>query len=220
MTNKTILVITDGIGHNDSNNFNAFNSATTPTYDYLFKNIPYSYVHTYGKHVGLPQGQMGNSEVGHMTIGSGRVLYQDLVKINISIENDTLKENEVLKHTMQKSNDIHLLGLLSDGGVHSHIKHIIALAQIVSNSGKKVFIHIITDGRDVAPDCANKYIQQIIDICDENIKIATVSGRYYTMDRDNRWDRVKKGYEAIAKAQPNTTTNILDYINKSYKNDI
>ena len=220
MTNKTLLVITDGIGHNTSNNYNAFFTANTPTYDYLFENVPYSLIHTYGKYVGLPDGQMGNSEVGHMTIGSGRVLYQDLVKVNIAIENDTLKDNDVLKNTISSSNNIHLLGLLSDGGVHSHIEHIIAMAKIAKNSNKKVFIHIITDGRDVAPDCAQKYIEQIINICDEDIKIATIAGRYYTMDRDNRWDRVKKGYDAISFANPISEFDILAYLNESYKNEI
>ena len=158
MTNKTLLIITDGIGHNPSNSFNAFSMANTPTYDYLFKNVPYSLIHTYGKYVGLPDGQMGNSEVGHMTIGSGRVLYQDLVKVNIAIEDDTLKDNTVFKNILNNSNNIHLIGLLSDGGVHSHIDHILSMAKIAKNSNKKVFIHIITDGRDVAPDCAKTYI--------------------------------------------------------------
>lgn len=220
MSNKTILVITDGIGHNDSNNYNAFKNANTPTYDYLFENVPYSLIHTYGNFVGLPNGQMGNSEVGHMTIGSGRILYQDLVKINLALEDDSLKDNEIIKETFDKSNNIHLLGLLSDGGVHSHIEHIIGLAKIAKNSGKKVYIHMITDGRDVAPDCANKYIEQIVDICDEDIKIATISGRYYTMDRDNRWDRVQKGYDAIAFANPKTTKSPVEYVKDSYNEDI
>ena len=220
MTNKTLLIITDGIGHNSSNKYNAFYSANTPTYDYLFKNVPYSLIHTYGNYVGLPNGQMGNSEVGHMTIGSGRILYQDLVKINIAIENNTLKDNEVLKNIIDNSNNIHLLGLLSDGGVHSHIDHIIAMAKIAKKEMKKVFIHIITDGRDVTPDCAKKYINQILEICDEDIKIGTIAGRYYTMDRDNRWDRVQKGYDAIAFANPSTTEDILNYVNNSYKDEI
>ena len=220
MTNKTILVITDGIGHNTSSDYNAFENAVTPTYDDLFKNTPNSLIHTYGEHVGLPAGQMGNSEVGHMSIGSGRVLYQDLVKINIAIKEDTLKDNDVLKTTIRKSNHIHLLGLLSDGGVHSHIEHIIALAKIAKASSKKVFIHMITDGRDVAPDSAAKYIKQIMDICDEDIKIATISGRYYTMDRDNRWDRVQKGYDAIATATPSSNLNPLEVLKESYNNDI
>lgn len=220
MTNKTLLIITDGIGHNSSNKYNAFYSAHTPTYDYLFKNVPYSLIHTYGNYVGLPNGQMGNSEVGHMTIGSGRILYQDLVKINIAIENNTLKDNKILKKIIDNSNNIHLLGLLSDGGVHSHIDHIIAMAKIAKKEMKKVFIHIITDGRDVAPDCAKKYINQILEICNEDIKIGTIAGRYYTMDRDNRWDRVQKGYDAIAFANPSTTEDILTYVNNSYKDEI
>ena len=220
MSKKTILVITDGIGFNESESYNAFTNAKTPIYDYLFKNVPYSLIHTYGKYVGLPDGQMGNSEVGHMTIGSGRVLYQDLVKINIAIKNDTLKDNEIIKTTIDKSKNIHLIGLLSDGGVHSHIEHIIALAKIAENANKKVFIHAITDGRDVAPNCAKEYIKQIVDICNENIKLATVSGRYYAMDRDSRWDRVQKAYEAMAFAKPKISKNIYTFIEESYKNEI
>ena len=208
MTNKTLLVITDGIGHNSSNKFNAFFSANTPTYDYLFKNTPYSLIHTYGKFVGLPDGQMGNSEVGHMTIGSGRILYQDLVKVNIAIENDTLKDNLIFKNILNTSNNIHLIGLLSDGGVHSHIEHIIAMAKISKTSNKKVFIHIITDGRDVAPDCAKIYIKRIVDSCNDKIRIATIGGRYYGMDRDNRWDRVEKAYNSMAYATPRIENDI------------
>ena len=220
MSKKTVLIITDGIGHNSSCNFNAFCNAKKPTYDYLFSNVPYSLIHTYGEYVGLPDNQMGNSEVGHMTIGSGRVLYQDLVKIHLAIKNDTLKDNVIVKNTIEKSNNIHLIGLASDGGVHSHIDHIIALAKIAQNKNKKVWLHLITDGRDVAPDCAKIYIKQVIDICNDNIKIATIGGRYYGMDRDNRWDRVELAYNAIANATPKTKDNILDFIDNSYKNEI
>ena len=220
MTNKTLLIITDGIGHNSSNNFNAFASAVTPTYDYLFNNVPYSLIHTYGKFVGLPDGQMGNSEVGHMTIGSGRILYQDLVKINIAIEENTLKDNQIFKDILTKSNNIHLLGLLSDGGVHSHIDHIIAMAKIAKAQNKKVFIHVITDGRDVAPDCAAVYINQLLEVCDDDIKIATIAGRYYAMDRDNRWDRVKKSFDAIAYSHPSTSCDILTYLKESYDSGV
>ena len=220
MSKKTVLIITDGIGHNSSCNFNAFCNAKKPTYDYLFSNVPYSLIHTYGEYVGLPDNQMGNSEVGHMTIGSGRVLYQDLVKIHLAIKNDTLKDNVIVKNTIEKSNNIHLIGLASDGGVHSHIEHIIALAKICENYGKKVWLHLITDGRDVAPDCAKIYIEKVINICNENIKIATIGGRYYGMDRDNRWDRVELAYNAIANATPKTKDNILDFIDNSYKNEI
>ena len=220
MSKKTVLIITDGIGHNSSCSFNAFCNAKKPTYDYLFKNVPYSLIHTYGEYVGLPDNQMGNSEVGHMTIGSGRVLYQDLVKIHLAIKNDTLKDNSVVKSTIEKSNNIHLIGLASDGGVHSHIDHIIALAKIAENKNKKVWLHLITDGRDVAPDCAKIYIEKVINICNENIKIATIGGRYYGMDRDNRWDRVELAYNAITNATPKTKDNILDFIDNSYKNEI
>ncbi|MCT7523732.1 2,3-bisphosphoglycerate-independent phosphoglycerate mutase [Aliarcobacter cryaerophilus] len=220
MSKKTVLIITDGIGHNSSCSFNAFCNAKKPTYDYLFKNVPYSLIHTYGEYVGLPDNQMGNSEVGHMTIGSGRVLYQDLVKIHLAIKNDTLKDNVIVKNTIEKSNNIHLIGLASDGGVHSHIDHIIALAKIAQNKNKKVWLHVITDGRDVAPDCAKIYIEKVINICNENIKIATICGRYYGMDRDNRWDRVELAYNAIANATPKTKDNILDFIDNSYKNEI
>ena len=220
MSNKTILVITDGIGHNDTNTYNAFYKAHKPTYDYLFKNVPNSLIHTYGEHVGLPEGQMGNSEVGHMAIGCGRVLYQDLVKINVEIENKTLKNNLIIKKSFEKTNRIHLIGLISDGGVHSHINHIISLAQIAQEEGKQVFIHIITDGRDVAPDSCMEYINKIINICNENISIATVSGRYYAMDRDNRWERIEKAYNSICFAQNKVDINISDYINNSYENKI
>lgn len=220
MSKKTVLIITDGIGHNSSCNFNAFCNAKKPTYDYLFSNVPYSLIHTYGEYVGLPDNQMGNSEVGHMTIGSGRVLYQDLVKIHLAIKNDTLKDNVIVKNTIEKSNNIHLIGLASDGGVHSHIDHIIALAKIAQNKNKKVWLHLITDGRDVAPGCAKIYIEKVINICNENIKIATIGGRYYGMDRDNRWDRVELAYNAIANATPKTKDNILDFIDNSYKNEI
>ncbi|MCT7445125.1 2,3-bisphosphoglycerate-independent phosphoglycerate mutase [Aliarcobacter cryaerophilus] len=220
MSKKTVLIITDGIGHNSSCSFNAFCNAKKPTYDYLFSNVPYSLIHTYGEYVGLPDNQMGNSEVGHMTIGSGRVLYQDLVKIHLAIKNDTLKDNVIVKNTIEKSNNIHLIGLASDGGVHSHIDHIIALAKIAQNKNKKVWLHLITDGRDVAPDCAKIYIEKVINVCNENIKIATIGGRYYAMDRDNRWDRVELAYNAIANATPKTKDNILDFIDNSYKNEI
>ena len=219
-TKKALLIITDGIGHNTSCKFNAFSNATKPTYDNLFKNEPNSLIKTYGEHVGLPDGQMGNSEVGHMSIGSGRVLYQDLVKVNIAIKENTLQENEVLKEVLNKSNNIHIVGLLSDGGVHSHIDHIIAMAKIAQNNNKKVFLHLITDGRDVAPDSAQTYIDQINNITSNNIQIATLSGRFYSMDRDNNWDRIKKGYEEIVNGKNLATMTPDEYIKAQYNNDI
>ena len=221
-TKKVLLIITDGIGHNDSCKYNAFCNATKPTYDSLFKNVPYSLIKTYGEYVGLPVGQMGNSEVGHMSIGSGRVLYQDLVKINIAIQDNTLEKNSVFKNMLNTSNDIHIVGLLSDGGVHSHINHIIAMAKIAENhnKNKKVFLHLITDGRDVAPDSAKIYISKIEDICSSNIQIATIGGRYYSMDRDNNWDRIKKAYDQIINAKTLTTLSTEKYVTNQYNNDV
>jgi 2,3-bisphosphoglycerate-independent phosphoglycerate mutase len=220
MSNKTVLIITDGIGYNESCEFNAFCNANKPTYDYLFSNVPNSLIKTYGEHVGLPDGQMGNSEVGHMSIGAGRVLYQDLVKINIAIKEDTLKDNSILQNTLQKSNNVHLIGLLSDGGVHSHINHTIAMAKIAAANGKKVFLHLITDGRDVAPTSAKTYTKQIEDICDENIMVATIGGRYYAMDRDNNFDRIQKAYEQIVNAKGQSSTSIEEYIDAQYSQEI
>lgn len=217
---KAILIITDGIGHNSSCSYNAFCNATKPTYEKLFKETPYSLIKTYGEYVGLPNGQMGNSEVGHMSIGSGRVLYQDLVKINLAIKNDTLKDNEILKNSLEKSNNLHIIGLLSDGGVHSHIDHLIALAKIGEQNGKKVYLHLITDGRDVAFDSAKNYTKKIEDICNENIIIATIGGRYYGMDRDNNWDRVKKAYDQIVFASDKTNLSVEEYINTQYKKEV
>ncbi len=220
MSQKTLLVITDGIGLNVSPNYNAFCNAKKPTYDYLFSNVPNSLIKTYGEFVGLPDGQMGNSEVGHMSIGSGRVLYQDLVKVNLEIKNNTLKDNVILKDTIKKSNNIHIIGLLSDGGVHSHIDHIIALAQICSKV-KKVYLHLITDGRDVSPTSANIYLEKILTICAKNIQIATIGGRYYGMDRDNNWDRIKLTYDVMTLENlKSEELEPLDYIQAQYKKNI
>jgi len=229
MGKKVILIITDGIGYNPDCEYNAFCNAKKPTYEYLFKNVPYSLIKTYGLSVGLPEGQMGNSEVGHMTLGSGRVLYQDLVKINLAIKKDELKENKILKEVLNNSNNIHLIGLVSDGGVHSHINHIKALAKIAKNAGKKVYIHAITDGRDVERDSAKKYINEILELCDEDISLASIAGRFFTMDRDKRWDRVEKGYRVIEndelkmkneKLKIIKKDEILNYIDEQYKQEI
>jgi len=217
---KTILIITDGIGYKPNSSCNAFEDATKPTYDKLLSSVPKTLISTHGLSVGLPEGQMGNSEVGHMTIGAGRILYQDLVKISLAIEDTSIEQNEALNSSLEKSNRIHIIGLLSDGGVHSHIKHIIGLAQLAKARGKKVFLHLITDGRDVSPTSAKIFIEQIEAICDSDISIATVGGRFYTMDRDNRWARVEKGYSAIVRATPSTSQDIKEYIDDSYKSKI
>ena len=216
MNKKAILVITDGIGFSDNTEHNAFFNANKPTYDKLFKEVPHSLIDTFGLSVGLPEGQMGNSEVGHMSIGSGRVLYQDLVKISLALSENTLENNPQLQALMKKSDRLHLIGLMSDGGVHSHIDHLIGVAQIAAKNGKKVFLHLITDGRDVSPTSAQKYISKIQSHLNDNIQIATISGRFYSMDRDNRWERVQRGYEAIVNATPKTDFEPAGYIGSSY----
>ncbi len=212
------MIITDGIGYSAKTEANAFYHANKPTYDRLFKEVPHSLIDTYGLSVGLPHGQMGNSEVGHMTIGSGRVLYQDLVKISMALKEDHLKENPEFKKLLTSSKRLHLVGLMSDGGVHSHIDHILGLAEIAADQGKEVWLHLITDGRDVSPTSAKLYLQQIEAQTSDNIKIATIGGRFYTMDRDTRWDRVQKGYEAIVHAMPKSDSTVSDYIENSYAN--
>jgi len=213
---KTVLIITDGIGYKPKGGCNAFEAARKPTYEMLFETAPYALISTHGLSVGLPEGQMGNSEVGHMTIGSGRVLYQDLVKISLSLEDRSIEQNEALGAVLEKSDRVHLIGLLSDGGVHSHIEHTIGFAKLASSRGKRVFLHLITDGRDVSPTSAKTYIEQIEAICNEKISIATIGGRFYTMDRDNRWERVERGYRAIAEAIPKTALSPKVYVDESY----
>ncbi len=219
MSKKTILVITDGIGYSEKTEYNAFYHAKKPAYDRLFREVPHALIDTFGLSVGLPEGQMGNSEVGHMTIGSGRILYQDLVKISLALQENTLRENRVFKDLLSTSKRLHLIGLMSDGGVHSHIDHMIGLAEIAAEAGKEVMLHLITDGRDVSPTSAKLYLQQVQAHLSLRIRIATVGGRFYTMDRDNRWDRVKKGYDAIVNALPKTDNTPSDYIENSYAKD-
>ncbi len=214
---KTILIITDGIGHKPTSRCNAFEDATKPTYERLFREgTPKTLISTHGLSVGLPQGQMGNSEVGHMTIGAGRILYQDLVKISLALEEGTIQENPTFQESLAKSDRVHLIGLLSDGGVHSHINHTIGFAKLAKEAGKKVFLHLITDGRDVGPTSTPTYLKQIEAICDEDITIATLGGRFFTMDRDTRWERVEQGYRAIAQATPSTTLSPQAYIEQCY----
>lgn len=221
MRNKTILIITDGIGHSDRCEYNAFKAAKKPTYDWLFKNVPYSLVETHGLSVGLPEGQMGNSEVGHMTIGAGKVLYQDLVKISLALSDGSLQTNEALVGLFSKTKRIHIVGLLSDGGVHSHIEHIKGIANIAKDQDKEVWLHLVTDGRDVSPTSALSFLNDISEVLDGQCRIATIGGRFYTMDRDNRWeDRVKIGYEAIMSAAPKSALSPSEYIESSYANKI
>jgi len=213
---KTLLIITDGIGHNESEVANAFAKAHKPTYDKLFKSVPYSFIQTSGLSVGLPEGQMGNSEVGHMCIGSGRILYQNLVKISLAAQDGSLANNKALQELLHVKGSIHIIGLVSDGGVHSHLGHIMALARIAEASGKNVFLHIITDGRDVSPTSGLGFVEQLESLCNENIHIASISGRFFSMDRDNRWERVEQGYRVMVDAEPKTSLHVKAYMQSMY----
>ncbi len=216
MSKKTVLVITDGIGYSPKRDYNAFHAARKPTYERLFADVPHSLIDTFGLSVGLPEGQMGNSEVGHMSIGSGRVLYQDLVKISLALQEGNFASNPVFTGLMGTSRRLHLIGLMSDGGVHSHIDHMMGIAEIAAEAGKEVWLHLITDGRDVAPTSAKLFLHTVNAHGYSNIKIASLGGRFYAMDRDNRWERVQKGYDAIVRALPKTEQTVADYIENAY----
>ncbi|MHA7843574.1 MAG: 2,3-bisphosphoglycerate-independent phosphoglycerate mutase [Winogradskyella sp.] len=226
MNKKVILMILDGWGKSPDPKVSAIDNANTPFIDSLYKEYPSASLRTDGLHVGLPEGQMGNSEVGHMNLGAGRIVYQDLVKINLAVKNKTLQKEQVLKNAFEyaKANgkDIHLLGLVSDGGVHSHIKHLFGLLEAANDFGlKNVFVHAFTDGRDVDPKSGYGFISELQDhLAKTTGKLATVTGRYYAMDRDKRWERVKLAYDAIVHGQGTQTTNVLKNIQQSYEDDV
>ncbi|PAF45878.1 2,3-bisphosphoglycerate-independent phosphoglycerate mutase [Helicobacter sp. 11S02629-2] len=218
MGQKVVLVITDGIGYSDKEAYNAFVHAKKPNYDYLFKHVPNSLVSTHGLSVGLPSGQMGNSEVGHMCIGSGRVLYQDLVRITKALDSGELSQSEVLKDFLEPLDSLHICGLLSDGGVHSHISHLKGLLNIIKD--KKIYLHLITDGRDTKPLKALEFIKEMESFLDDRVKIATIIGRFYAMDRDNRWDRVELAYKSIVEGANKTFLTPSEYVKASFENEI
>ena len=199
-----MLIILDGWGYREAREGNAILAARTPNLDHLMEEYPWCFLECSGEAVGLPEGQMGNSEVGHLNIGAGRIVYQDLTRINLSIRNGDFFENPVFLDAIlnAKVNDssLHLMGLVSYGGVHSYMTHIYALIKLAQERRlKKVYIHAFLDGRDVPPKAALKDIKELDAFCKENgsAKIATVSGRYYAMDRDKRWDRTKLAYDAL-----------------------
>lgn len=218
MAQKTVLVITDGIGYNESSEFNAFAAAKKPTYDRLFKNVPNALIKTSGLAVGLPDGQMGNSEVGHMCIGSGRVLYQNLVKISLGFENGSLAKSEKLLNLFKTCGRVHVVGLYSDGGVHSHLSHFDAMCSLAVANGCEVCAHAITDGRDVGPKSGLAFIKSLQEKAQSGgFKLASVSGRFYAMDRDKRWERVKTAYDAMTRGENAQTISPLEYIMQSYE---
>ena len=223
---KVILMILDGWGHSPDPKVSAIDHAKTPFIDSLYQNYPSAQLRTDGLNVGLPEGQMGNSEVGHMNLGAGRIVYQDLAKINLAVANGTLSQEPVLQaafeHAKKNNLKVHFLGLLSDGGVHAHTSHLRGLIDATQAIGlQKVFVHAFTDGRDVDPKSGQKYIQDLQEyIKNTTVKIATVVGRYYAMDRDKRWERVKIAYDMLVNAIGTKTQNIAQNIAQSYQNNL
>jgi 2,3-bisphosphoglycerate-independent phosphoglycerate mutase len=223
MNKKVILMILDGWGNSPDPKVSAIDNADTNFIDSLYKKYPYSTLRTDGLHVGLPEGQMGNSEVGHMNLGAGRIVYQDLTKINISIEKNKLKKEKVIAETFEfaKNNNkkIHFLGLISDGGVHSHTDHLKGLIDIAKEYNVESYIHGFTDGRDVDPKSGSGYISDLNDyIKNSPTQIASITGRYFAMDRDNRWERIKIAYDALVNAKGEKSSNLICSIQNNYDN--
>ncbi len=219
-------MILDGWGKSPDPKVSAIDNANTPFIDSLYHKYPNAQLRTDGLNVGLPEGQMGNSEVGHMNLGAGRIVYQDLVKINLAVENKTINNEKTLVDAFQYAKDknvnVHFLGLLSDGGVHSHTSHLRGLIDAATSFGlQKLFIHAFTDGRDVDPKSGITYIEDLQNyIYDTPAKLASVVGRYYAMDRDKRWERVKKAYDLVANGTGEKTNDSALSVLESYKKEI
>lgn len=226
MNKKVILMILDGWGKSPDPKVSAIDNANVPFINSLYTKYPNAQLRTDGLNVGLPEGQMGNSEVGHMNLGAGRIVYQDLAKINLAVHNKTMNQEQPLldafQYALDNNKKVHFLGLVSNGGVHSHTSHLYGLLEAAQAYGlEKVFIHAFTDGRDVDPKSALLDIANLQDyVKDSNAKIASVIGRYYAMDRDKRWERVKLAYDLVVKAQGEHSINIVESIEKSYANDV
>src|SRR5580698_4222384 len=212
---KVILVIMDGWGIGKIQSADAIQHAKTPFVNSLYKNYPNTTLVTCGEAVGLPDGQMGNSEVGHLNLGAGRIVYQELQRINVAIRDGSFAKNEVLLNAIRfaKTNNkpLHLLGLVSNGGVHSHINHVKAIADVCKNENlQQVFVHAFTDGRDTDPKSGLGFIEDLQQHLNKSVgKIATITGRYYAMDRDKRWERVKLAYDALVNGIGEKTNNAI-----------
>jgi len=225
-TKRVILIILDGWGIGDKTKSDVIFQGETPYYDSLIEKYPNSQLLACGKNVGLPDGQMGNSEVGHLNIGAGRIVYQDLVRINYAVKDNSIAKNPVLSeaftYAKERNKAVHFLGLVSDGGVHSTDKHLEKLCDLTKDYGlNKVFIHALTDGRDTDPKSGLGFIKNLEDhLQNSSAEIASVAGRYYTMDRDKRWDRIKKGYDLMVHGKGKQTQNIPQAIRESYKKGV
>jgi 2,3-bisphosphoglycerate-independent phosphoglycerate mutase len=226
MSKKSLLIIMDGWGHGKINSSDAIQHAHVPFVKSLYQQYPHSELITCGELVGLPEGQMGNSEVGHLNIGAGRIVYQELQRINVAIRNGELRLNDAFTKILQyaKTNDktLHLIGLVSNGGVHSHIEHLKSICSICHQEDiKKVMIHVFTDGRDTDPKSGRGFIEELQDHLNNTTgRIASVTGRYYAMDRDKRWERVKITYDAMVNGIGTKTTDLLQSIAAAYATGI
>ncbi len=222
MNKKVLLMILDGWGLGTNPEVSAIAKAKTPFVDSLYTKYPHSKLEASGMAVGLPDGQMGNSEVGHMNIGAGRIVYQDLVKINKAFEDGSIKTNKVLneafEYAKKENKKVHLIGLVSDGGVHSHIDHLKGLCSYAQEKQlDNIFIHAFTDGRDTDPKGGRQYLNELRQHCEKTSgTIASVVGRYYAMDRDNRWERVKLAYDLMVNGQGKETKDVLAAVEESY----
>jgi len=223
---KVILVIMDGWGLGKKKESDAIQNAKTPFVNSLYDKYPHTTLVTFGRAVGLPEGQMGNSEVGHLNLGGGRIVFQELERINVAIENGELENNpsllQSINYAKENEKPLHLMGLVSNGGVHSHIDHLKALTTICKKHGlEKVYIHAFTDGRDTDPKSGIHFLEDLQQHLDKTTgKIATIIGRYYAMDRDKRWERIKIAYDAMVHRTGETTTNIFSAITTSYENNV
>lgn len=223
---KTILIIMDGWGLGKIKSSDAIQNSNVPFVSSLYKKFPNSTLITCGEEVGLPEGQMGNSEVGHLNLGAGRIVYQELQRINVAIRTGEFQQNSTLLNAIRfaKANNkkLHLIGLVSDGGVHSHTYHLKAIASLCKEEGmNNLFIHAFTDGRDTDPKSGLGYLTDLQQHLDKTTgTIATITGRYYAMDRDKRWERVKLAYDAMVSGIGTKTNDILEEVKKSYEQDI
>lgn len=221
------LIILDGFGLRGEHKGNAVYQAKKPNYERFWNTYPHSTLTACGEAVGLPEGQMGNSEVGHLNIGAGRIVYQSLTRVNVAIREGKFEKNETflkaMDHVKKNGTNLHIMGLLSDGGVHSHIQHLYALLHLASEEGvKNVYVHGFLDGRDVGPQTAEGYIKEAEEKMKEYGvgKFATISGRYYSMDRDKRWERVEKSYRAMVYGEGPTYSNAFDLVEDNYGHGI
>ena len=219
-----MLAILDGWGWREASDDNAVRLARTPNFDRLWESCPHSFLSTSGLDVGLPDGQMGNSEVGHLNLGAGRVVPQDLVRIATAIEDgslaDSVKASGLPAALKASGGSCHLMGLVSPGGVHSHQNHAVALARILERSGIPTALHVFTDGRDTPPQAAAGYLAEIGAVLPHGVDVATVTGRYWAMDRDQRWDRVQKAYDAIVMGRGQKCATAQDAVNKAYASSV